>query len=112
MFRFAASVVCALPLWLGAAHATESECVVASVHPLATDAGLDAYRNGGNALDAAVATALTLGVVDTHNSGLGGGCFILVGCQAANCWPSTAERPRRQPPPRTCMFVTARPTRN
>lgn len=53
-------------------------CVVASVHPLATDAGLAAYRAGGNALDAAVATALTLGVVDSHNSGLGGGCFILV----------------------------------
>ena len=56
----------------------EEICVVASVHPLATDAGLAAYESGGNALDAAVATALTLGVVDNHNSGLGGGCFILI----------------------------------
>ncbi len=56
----------------------EDRCVVASVHPLATDAGLAAYQAGGNALDAAVATALTLGVVDNHNSGLGGGCFILI----------------------------------
>ncbi len=56
----------------------EDRCVVASVNPLATQAGLNAYASGGNALDAAVATALTLGVVDNHNSGLGGGCFVLV----------------------------------
>lgn len=49
-----------------------------SVHPLATKAGLAAMDAGGNAIDAAVATALTLGVVDGHNSGIGGGCFFLV----------------------------------
>ncbi len=58
--------------------AAKDRCVVASVNPLATDAGLNAFASGGNALDAAVATALTLGVVDNHNSGLGGGCFILI----------------------------------
>jgi gamma-glutamyltranspeptidase/glutathione hydrolase len=52
--------------------------MVATVQPIATDAGLAALRAGGNAVDAAVAAALTLGVVDGHNSGLGGGCFILV----------------------------------
>ncbi len=51
---------------------------VASVSPVATRAGLDAFKAGGNAVDAAVATALTLGVVDGHNSGLGGGCFLLI----------------------------------
>jgi gamma-glutamyltranspeptidase/glutathione hydrolase len=51
---------------------------VATVHPLATDAALAALDRGGNAIDAAVAAALTLGVVDGHNSGIGGGCFILV----------------------------------
>ncbi|MDX1944790.1 MAG: gamma-glutamyltransferase [Pirellulaceae bacterium] len=59
-------------------HATSSRGVVATVHPLATDAGVNALKQGGNAVDAAIAAALTLGVVDPHNSGLGGGCFILI----------------------------------
>ncbi len=52
--------------------------MVASVHPLATKAGLRAMELGGNAVDAAIAAGLMLGVVDSHNSGLGGGCFILI----------------------------------
>ena len=51
---------------------------VATVHPLATDAAVAAIRRGGNAVDAAVAAGLTLGVVDGHNSGIGGGCFFLL----------------------------------
>lgn len=51
---------------------------VATVHPLATGAAMAVLENGGNAADAAVAAALTLGVVDGHNSGLGGGNFALV----------------------------------
>jgi gamma-glutamyltranspeptidase/glutathione hydrolase len=52
--------------------------MVASVHPVATQAGLKVLKEGGNAVDAAVAVALTLGVVDTDNSGIGGGCFMLI----------------------------------
>lgn len=58
--------------------ATSTKNMVASVHPLATQAGVDAFKRGGNAIDAAVATALHLGVVDGFNSGIGGGCFILI----------------------------------
>ena len=50
----------------------------ATVQPLATQAALDTFARGGNAVDAAVAAGLTLGVVDGHNSGIGGGCFILI----------------------------------
>jgi len=52
--------------------------MVATIQPIATQAGLDALRSGGNAIDAAIACALTLGVVDGHNSGIGGGCFMLI----------------------------------
>lgn len=52
--------------------------VIATVHPAATQAGIAAFERGGNALDAAVAAAFALGVCNPYNSGLGGGCFVLV----------------------------------
>ena len=61
-----------------AGDAAPARGMVATVHPLATEAGVEAMRRGGNAVDAIIAAGLTLGVVDTHNSGLGGGCFLLI----------------------------------
>jgi gamma-glutamyltranspeptidase/glutathione hydrolase len=60
------------------ADATAERGMVATVHPEATDAAVRVLENGGNAVDAAIAAGLMLGIVDGPNSGIGGGCFILI----------------------------------
>jgi gamma-glutamyltranspeptidase / glutathione hydrolase len=51
--------------------------MIVAAHPLAAQAGLDALRAGGSALDAALTAQLVLNVVEPQSSGIGGGAFVV-----------------------------------
>jgi gamma-glutamyltranspeptidase/glutathione hydrolase len=81
--------------------------MVVAAHPLAAEAGRAILNAGGNALDAAIATQLVLGVVEPQSSGLGGGGFLLhydAKSRAVTAWDGRETAPAAARPER---FLTA-----
>lgn len=66
-----------VPAPLAARVPVSVNATVSAADPRAAQAGQDILRRGGSATDAAIAMMLTLNVVEPHNSGIGGGGFLM-----------------------------------
>jgi len=92
---------------------TATKHMAAAANPLAAEAGREILRAGGNAVDAAIATQLVLGLVEPQSSGLGGGAFFMFYDGKAKALTTydgreTARCGWRIPPRRPCRAGTGR----
>ncbi len=73
----AESIPLGMPTPKAPTTSTPAKGMVAAANPLAVEAGLRVLREGGGAVDAAVAIQAVLGLVEPQSSGLGGGAFLV-----------------------------------
>ncbi|HIL10091.1 MAG TPA: hypothetical protein EYG11_15430, partial [Candidatus Latescibacteria bacterium] len=64
--------------WLGKHSVYSTHGIVSTMHPLASQAGIDIMKRGGNAFDAGIAAALVLSAVEAWMGGPGGSSYYLV----------------------------------
>jgi gamma-glutamyltranspeptidase/glutathione hydrolase len=100
-----ATVWMVLAVHVGAAPTPKN--AVASAHPLATAAGMQMLRQGGNAFDAAVAVSAVLAVVEPASSGVGGGGFYLLHTAKGNRDVMVDAREAAPLAARADMYVSA-----
>lgn len=67
----------------GRSMAVSDKGMICTSHPVSSQVGLDVLRDGGNAMDAAIAAVAAQGVVEPHMTGIGGDCFALFSWKGA-----------------------------
>jgi len=88
--------------WQASHASTEaSHAMVVTANPVATDVGYTVLKQGGNAIDAAIAIQLMLNLVEPQSSGIGGGAFMLywdASTQKLTSYDGRSAAPMAAPP--------------